>query len=71
MDRRYKWINEMVRLGNIKFEFTPTTEQKADGLTKPMIGKQFLTARNYLSMAIRNRRRLIRRKRGCHGWKRI
>jgi len=36
-----------------------------------MIGKQFLTARNYLSMAIRNRRRLIRRKRGCHGWKRI
>ena len=48
MDRRYKWINEMVRLGNIKFEFTPTTEQKADGLTKPMVGKQFLTARNYL-----------------------
>jgi hypothetical protein len=38
----------MVRLGNIKFEFTPTTEQKADGLTKPMIGKQFLTAKNYL-----------------------
>ena len=48
MDRRYKWINEMVRSGNIKFEFTPTTEQKADGLTKPMVGKQFLTARNYL-----------------------
>jgi len=29
-------------------QFTPTTEQKADRLTKPMIGKQFLTARYYL-----------------------
>jgi hypothetical protein len=48
MDRRYKWINEMVRQNNIKFEFTPTSQQKADGLTKPMNGKQFLTARNYL-----------------------
>ena len=48
MDRRYKWVNELIRLGHIKCENITTGEQRADGLTKLMTGKEFTKSRNFL-----------------------
>ena len=48
MDRRYKWINEVIRNNSIILAYTPTGRQRADGLTKIAIGKGFKNSRIYL-----------------------
>ncbi|CAI7894176.1 unnamed protein product [Closterium sp. NIES-54] len=48
MERRYAWLHHMVKRGKFTLEYTPTTEQPADFLMKPL---HFLTF-NWCSITI-------------------
>ena len=48
IDRRYLWVKEKVRSGEVELVWTSTNEQRADGLTKIIAGKKFKTERDRL-----------------------
>ena len=45
---RHAYIKEMVELGKLTIEYVPTTEMKADGLTKPLYGEAFTRFRDWV-----------------------
>ena len=48
MARKYKWINEVIRNGQVQLKYIRTDQQKADALTKITVGKSFKTSRSNL-----------------------
>jgi len=48
IDVRFHFVRELVSSGTIVVEYVPTSEQRADILTKPLTGSIFREHRNFL-----------------------
>ena len=51
IDVAYHLVRDKVEEGAIKFEYIPTDEMVADGLTKPLELSKFLTFRSMMGLA--------------------
>jgi len=50
IDIRHHFIKEHVKLGNVRFQYIPTTENTADLLTKPLPRDTLRKFMNYLEL---------------------
>ena len=50
MDVKYHWQRQEIERGSIQFDFVPSDQNAADGLTKPLPNQPFLAFRNQIFM---------------------